>query len=294
MNQLLARVLVAAVTKTLPRQQAYKLAEKIATRLLAKKTVRLKDDLHELFPDKTEAWIDEMSRRQAAHRAWMTLDKVVLSGMTEDEIVACCDADAFAEMQRVLDEVLAEGRGGIIYTLHYGRPALSPFILASKYPYVGLRARTGMKAFDEPVMKRFEQLGVEIIQAGDIGGGVHIIRALKKNKLLFMIADGKLAQRLTPVDFLGRKVPFGLGFAELARKTGAATIAAIAYSTGPFGFRPVMERVRVPDDVTSLEEMGAILMKPLEAAVLSDIGQWYGINRAFRQARALEGEDDGL
>ena len=36
------------------------------------------------------------------------------------------------------------------------------------------------------------------------------------------------------------------------------------------------------------EEVGRLLVAPLEEMVVEDVGQWYGINRLFRQARRLE------
>ena len=118
------------------------------------------------------------------------------------------------------------------------------------------------------------------------------MRALKRNKLFFVLVDGRIMQRPTLVEFFGRRVPISLGFALLAQRTGAVLAAGVTYSTGPLGFRPTVTRVHLPEGEMTPEELGTTLMRPLEEAVRRDVGQWYGINRLFRQARRMRDEMD--
>jgi lauroyl/myristoyl acyltransferase len=284
LSQALARLGVAAMSRALPPDAAYRAAARLAWLVLGEKTRRLRSDTSSLFPDRPADWVDDAVRRQRYHRAWSALDKVMLPRLSEEEILARCDAAAMARTYEVLDRAQAEGKGCIVYTMHFGRPALSPFVLASRYHYVAFRARTGIEAFDRPLVARLEELGVETIDAGDIAGGVQAIRALKRNKFLFVLVDGRKSQRLTRVPFVGRELAVGLGFAELAERTGAALVAGVTFSTAPLGFRIQPTRVDYPTGGASPQERAAALMRPLEEAVMQDVGQWYGINRLFRQS----------
>jgi KDO2-lipid IV(A) lauroyltransferase len=291
-SQVLARLGMAAVTKTLPPRAAYRVAGELSWVVLRGKTKRLRRDTAELFPDKPVRWVEEAVRDQRRHRAWSALDKVILPRLSGDEVLSHCDPDSIAATRRVCDDALAEGRGGIIYTLHYGRPVLSPLVLAYLgYPYVALRAGTNVSAFDRPLFARLQELGVEVVEATDIASGVQAMRALKRNKLFFVLVDGRITQRPTLVEFFGRRVPISLGFALLAQRTGALLAAGVTYSTDALGFRPDVTRVVLPENMSTPEELGATLMKPLEEAVRRDAGQWYGINRLFRQARRLDGDE---
>jgi lauroyl/myristoyl acyltransferase len=288
-SQALARLGIAAVTGALPPDAAYKAAAALSGVVLRGKTKRLRQDVAELFPDKPDDWIDDAVRRQRHHRAWSALDKILLPRMTGDEVVSRCDRDSFASALRVLDEALAEGRGGVIYSLHYGRPVLSPLVLAHKgYPYVALRAGTHESERNDSLYSRLHELGVEVIDAADFASGVQALRALKRNKLFFMLVDGRVTQRPTPVQFFGRRMPISLGFALLAQRSGALLAAGVNYTTDPLGFRPTLQRVRLPEGAEAPEELGAALMAPLEEAIRRDVGQWYGVNRLFRQARRYE------
>ena len=292
MSQALARLGMAVVTKALPPRAAYRAAGALSWVVLRGKTKRLRRDTTALFPDKPARWVAGAVRDQRRHRAWSALDKVVLPGMSGDEVISHCDPESVAAARRVCDDALARGRGGIVYTLHYGRPVLSPLVLAHLgYPYVALRAGTNVSAFDRALFERLEQLGVEIVEATDLASGVQAMRALKRNKLFFVLVDGRITGRPTLVEFFGRRVPISLGFALLAQRTGALLAAGVTYSTDPLGFRLAVTQVALPSDTSTPEELGATLMKPLEEAVRRDAGQWYGINRLFRQARRSESSE---
>lgn len=296
MKQAVAGKLIEGIVKVLPRKQVYPVASALSGLFLRGKTKRLLEDTRTLFPDKSDAWIEDAVRRQRHHRAWVAVDKYLLTRMTGEEVVAMHEGESVERISRLADEAYGHGKGVIVYTLHYGRPSWSPVLFAELgYPYVGLLRGDSNTGLQQKHSDAARKSGAQLVEAGDLASGVHALRGLKENKAIFVLIDGRLTQRPTLVDFLGVEVPFSLGFAQLARRTGARLLAGVT-RTGddPTQLRVDSQLVDLPDEELSPEELGRRLVAPLEEMVRKDIGQWYGINRLFRQARRLErrGTDD--
>jgi lauroyl/myristoyl acyltransferase len=291
----LAGKLIERIVSVVPPATAYRIASPVSRLFLRGKTQRLLEDTRTLFPDRPEAWIRDAVRRQRHHRAWVAVDKYMLTRLSGPEVVAMHDADDVRRISALAEEERRLGSGGIIYTLHYGRPAWSPFLFSELgFPYVGLMRGSGDTGLQEQHASAARARGASLVEAGDLAAGVHAMRGLKENKFLFTLIDGRLTQRPTLVEFLGVKVPFSLGFVQLARRTGSGLVAGVT-STGadPTKLRINAVRVEMPPADLSPEEIGRRLVAPLEEMVLRDVGQWYGINRLFRQARRFEREPDG-
>jgi len=279
--------LLETSSKVLSRKRVYKLADTVAAFILRRKTDRLSADVRELFPDKPEAWVKDVVLRQRQHRAWVAVDKYMVTKMSSDEVLAMHSEEDIASMRRLADDVLSEGKGAVLYTMHYGRPMFSPFVFTKLgYPYVGLYAGSSNTGLIKGQTDTASDRGAELFEAGDLTSGVQAMRALKENKLLFVFIDGKVASRPAMVDFFGRKVPFSVGFAQLALRSGAALACGVTRTAGsPLEVRVRHQRVFAPEGNPSAEELGRALVAPLEEMIREDVGQWYGINRLFRQAR---------
>lgn len=291
MKQAFAGKLIERLANTLPPRQVYKVAATISGAFLRGKTKRLLEDTKTLFPDKPHAWVKAAVRRQRHHRAWVAVDKYMMTQLSGEQVVAMHDPESVERVLRLADEALAPGKGAIVYTLHYGRPAWSPFLFAQLgYPYVGLMRGAGDTELQRQHVEAARVHGAQLLEAGDLASGVYALRGLKENKMLFVLIDGRLTQRPTMVEFLGRNVPFSLGFARLAERAGARLLAGVTSTVGadPTRLRIDAKPVELPDAGLSPEELGRHLVAPLEEMVARDPGQWYGINRLFRQARRLQ------
>ncbi len=293
MRLALAGRLIELLGSTLPPRQAYRAAAALSSAFLRGKTARLLADNRELFPDRSEAAIADAVRRQRHHRAWVAVDKFLLTRLSGDQVVRMHDAGDVEKIAALAEHARAAGKGGVIYTLHYGRPAWSPFLFAELgFAYVGLVRGSSASALPEQHASAARHRGAQLVEAGDLASGVHALRGLKDNKLLFVVVDGRLSQRPTMVEFLGRRIPMSLGFAQLAKRTGAQLVAGVTYTgDAPDRLRITGRLVDTPEDGLTPEELGRRLVEPLEEMVLKDVGQWYGINRLFRQARRLERGD---
>jgi lauroyl/myristoyl acyltransferase len=279
--------LVSVVTTVFPAETAYGIAERLAKPFMRGKDRRLREDMRSLFPDESREWIEDKVHRQRTQRAWNVLDKLIFPKIGGAEIERRTAPESLAELRRVLDAAIAEGRGAILYSLHYGRPTSLAYLLAHLgYPIVALRAGKTENETNREGRLLTAAAGLELLEVGSGGAsGIKAVRALKANKIILMLPDGRNAPRLTPVEMLGQKVPIALGFAKLARQTGAALIATMIYSDGPLAFRYSFERVALPEEELPAPELGRRLMEPVVRGALKDVGQWHGINRLMREAR---------
>ena len=287
MKKQVAHALVSFITAVFPPETAYGIADRIAKPFLRGKDRRLREDMRSLFPGESPEWIEDKVHRQRTQRAWIVLDKLIFPKIGAAEIERRTSPESLAELRRVLDAALAEGRGAILYSLHYGRPISLVYLLAHLgYPIIGLRAGRAENETNREGRQLIEAAGVELLDvAGAAASGIKAVRALKDNKIILMLPDGRNAPKLTMVELLGQKVPIALGFAKLARQTGAALIATVIYSDGPLAFRYSVERVELPEEDLTPAQLGSRLMEPVVRGALEDVGQWHGINRLMREAR---------
>ena len=290
MRQAIAARLIETLAGTLSPRRTYSAAAALSLLFLRGKTNRLRADMRRLFPDKPDDWVNDAVRRQRHHRAWVAVDKHRLTRMTGAQIVEMHERESVERVSRLADEAFAGGKGVIVYTLHYGRPSWSPVLFAELgYPYVGLLRGESNTGLQQKHSAASRATGAQLVEAGDLTSGVQALRGLKENKAIFVVIDGRLTQRPTMVEFLGVKVPISLGFAQLAQRTGARLLAGVT-RTGddPTQLRIDSQLVELPETSLPPEELGRLLVAPLEQMVERDIGQWYGINRLFRQAGRLE------
>jgi lauroyl/myristoyl acyltransferase len=283
------------LVKTLPPRQVYAITGAISGGMLRGKTKRLLEDTRVLFPDKPDAWLQDVVRRQRLHRAWVAVDKYLFPRLSGEKILAMNDAESIARIRRLAGEALAKGKGAIVYTMHYGRPTMSPMLLAALgFPCIALVRNIGGGGLREQEADVARSRGAQFVEAKGGNSGLQLARGLKANKLLFVLVDGGMSAEATPVEFVGQKVPFSLKFERLARRTGAELIACVIYTgDDPTRTRVDARAVALPEEGLSPEMVGRHIVAPLEEMVLADVGQWYGINRLFRMARLLEQDARG-
>jgi lauroyl/myristoyl acyltransferase len=280
MRRALARTLLSAAASALPADAAYRLAGHLSGVALAGAAERLERATLAAFPDRDARWAARAAREQLRHRAWIALDKRMLPGVPGPELLARCEG--LGPLRDALDEALGAGRGAVLYSIHYGRPLVMPAVLAhAGYPHTLVRAaREG--GVDPQVARGVERADVETIFVGTESTSDETVRALERNRVLYLLADSPLARQTAAADFLGGRLPVAVGVAGLARHTGAALLAATTRSSAPFRFRVDAERVSVPGEGATPEETAAALLAPFEATVRDDPGPWYGANRVFR------------
>jgi KDO2-lipid IV(A) lauroyltransferase len=191
------------------------------------------------------------------------------------------DADA----RRVLDEVLAEGRGGVMISGHIGNwEILGQAIASAGYPIA-----TIAKPFYDPritawLHKWRSQRGLEIVWRGD-NTGKAILRVLRRNRLMGFLIDQDTKTAGDYVPFFGRPAFTPTIPAALALRTGAPILFCWHHRRAK-RHKITIERIHyvrtgnMEGDVLALT---GILTGRLESIIRAAPEQWVWMHRRWKQ-----------
>lgn len=191
------------------------------------------------------------------------------------------DADA----RRVLDEALAEGKGGVIISGHIGNwELLGQAIASAGYPIA-----TIAKPFYDPRITAWldkwrRQRGLEIIWRAD-NTGKSILRVLRSNRLMAFLIDQDTETSGDYVPFFGRPAFTPTIPAALALRTGAPVLFCWHHRRAK-RHNITIERIHYAQtgetqrDVLALT---ALLTARLESIIREAPEQWVWMHRRWKQ-----------
>jgi KDO2-lipid IV(A) lauroyltransferase len=134
--------------------------------------------------------------------------------------------DVSEESWRHLDQVVADGRGGIIVTAHFGAfDYVGQIFWANGYPLTSLVTRTVPEFIYTGVTYLRESRGARLEQVTP-GGLRRVLTALKRGELIGILADRDFFQNGLPVTFFGKETTLPPGPVRMARDTGAPIVAS--------------------------------------------------------------------
>ncbi len=139
-----------------------------------------------------------------------------------------------------IDKVLAQGRGAIILTAHFGNwELLGASILAHGYTIRGITRQLRSRRLDAIVSSYREKVGWQGI---DRDRAVReVLRCLNRNELIAILADVDTRTRGIFVDFFGRPAYTPYGPVAFALKTGAAILPTFIVRQPDDSHRAIVE-----------------------------------------------------
>ncbi len=171
-----------------------------------------------------------------------------------------------AEGLQYLEESLAQGKGTILVSAHFGYGRLIEDLLAlrgyrlrvvhpgsNKMSKLEKRRKKQIKGYTAfaQFMSRRLQPRRGLAQREELYAEFNarpLVTALKQNEVLFIVADGLYAMKFVELDFLGRPMPFPTGFISIALATGATVLPIFAVdSSEGFGIKVIIEQPLLPD-----------------------------------------------
>jgi len=214
------------------------------------------------------------ARRSFENYAVYLIDFLRLSGLTPREIEARVAYDDWAAL-----EERRAGNGIVFVTVHLGNWDLGAAILSLKgFSVAVLADRFANARLNRLVLGSREQLGMTIIPTDRMGPG--ILRALRRNDVVAMLADVPLPERGVKVEFFGDTVSVSDGPARLALRAGASVVAAVLPRLHPWKDRVAGEVSPVPFEPTGEHDRDAhaltqALFSHLEQLIRRHPDQWY-------------------
>ena len=187
---------------------------------------------------------------------------------------------------------LGQGRGAILLSAHFGVWELLGPAFALNGFAVDLFVRTQRNPLFDKLMSRHRRwVGAEIIRASRTPRGV--VRSLRQNRLLVILADQDGGRDGIFVPFMGRDASTPRGVARFAQETGAPVLMGFVVRGADGRYRLLIDPpMKVPDSGDREADLLQILetyTRRLESYVREHPEQWFWPHRRWKTRPPSEG-----
>jgi lauroyl/myristoyl acyltransferase len=179
--------------------------------------------------------------------------------------------------EAALREALAQGRGVILVTGHFGAVEFLPGCLAVKGFPVSMICRFQTDRLRESLLRRARAVHLDIIDAS--GGNVFLaaVKALKAGRILITEMDEFDEWRLddqSGVTFLNSRLPADKTLEILRKRSGSPVVVGLVHRLGGRRYALKLEAVTRPGQPEPLP-VAPRCLAVLEKAVLAEPALWY-------------------
>ena len=178
----------------------------------------------------------------------------------------------------VVERPLAEGRGVIICSAHYGAfDIMGQHIVNRGFDAWLLVGRTTSRFVHDAVVYLRQSRGWHLEQVEDHGSVRRVMKALRAGKVAGMIVDRDWSGTGAPVSYFGAPTTLPTGHIRMALATGAEIVTAMTprLSGNRYGFilRPVPLQ-RTGNTAADVAENMRRILANIETVIAHDPGQW--------------------
>jgi lauroyl/myristoyl acyltransferase len=177
-----------------------------------------------------------------------------------------------------LQKALAEGKGAVLASAHFGNPEIGVQVLAA----VDILVLALIEPLEPSQLLRLTQRlrsahGHTYLPA-TFSGVKEVLRHLRRGGAVAILIDRDIQGRGVPVPLCGRPAPMPMGAVDLALRTGAELIPAFVHREPGFRYHgyigPPLSLVRSDDEQRDLRVNSANLLARFEEHLRADPGQW--------------------
>jgi|UniRef100_A0A7V6A155 lauroyl/myristoyl acyltransferase len=193
--------------------------------------------------------------------------------------------------QEELEAILAQGRGIILVTGHYGAVEFLPGALAVRGYPTTMICRFQTNRLKKSLHQRAEAVGLQLVDPEDGNVFVAAIKALKSGRILITECDEFDEWRPSPgstVTFLNSHLTGDKTLDILQKRSGAPVVSALMQRNGRK--RYTLNLTPVLTDPSEGEAPGKACLKVLETSIQADPAHWYQWKK-FGQMLDLDPED---
>jgi KDO2-lipid IV(A) lauroyltransferase len=275
----------------MPLASVLKIADAVGTitfRVLKIRRRVAEENLRAAFPEKSAAEIEKIALGAYRHMSRTSFELVHSPVEKKEDVLR-----RVRFMNReLLDKALAAGKGAVLLTGHFGNWELFGSALAhAGYP-VSFVVKEQKNKWTDAVINRFRTAcGAEVIPLGLAIRGV--IRNLRANKFVALVADQDAGRRGVFVRFFGRPSSTAIGPAALALRTGAPILFGYAVREGTSRHVFYAEALPVPAGLSEEETVRSVLQEysdRLERRIRERPDHWFWMHKRWKTR--LRGETD--
>lgn len=273
--------------RSLPRSVAYGLGHVgtwLAWRLMPQTNAAVASNLAEVMPGHPPHTLERAALHTYRHYAHDTIDFLRALSASPEEITRTFDLPD--ENRRIFEEVLAQGRGGLLVTGHYGNWEAGG-ILMSRVVNMPLTV-VAMAESDEDVNKLRrdirQQMGIATLEVRQsLETALQIRRLLAENRFVAMLIDRHLGRDRVPVTFFGRRTWFLQTPALMGFLTGAPLVVCFLERDRPGHFRtkavgPIVVDRNLPRN-EAVQQATQRVADAIEGRVRANPHSWYHFYR---------------
>jgi len=241
------------------------------------------DNLRMAFPEKSGKELKGIAVRAYRNFARMMMEYIRFPVMDRETVLSLCEMQGGEN----LDWVLRNGKGAVLVAGHFGNWELMGAFLAQKgYPVSFLVGRQKNRLVDDLMNRYRECMGIKLIHMGVAVRGV--IKALRSNEWVAMLADQDAHREGVFVDFMGRKASNHQGPAVFALRTGSPILFGSAIRRPDGKHLMVAELLRfegltevTPENIRTVTQAYTAL---LEKKVREYPDHWFWMHRRWKTA----------
>ena len=287
--------IVAWVASRLPERLALGLGALLGD--LAGRVFRLRRsvvdaNLARAFPDEPAAW-----RRQVAVASYRHLGRegVTLLRLGRMDAAELRERTSVVRLD-LIEDALAEGRGVIAITGHFGNWEIGGAAVAARgFPTDVVAVRQHNPLFNRDLVAVREGLGMKVVEKREAPR--EVLRSLRANRLVALVADQNIKRGGVFVDFFGIPAATVRGPALFALRTGAPVLMGMARRLpgSTARYEVAFEEVPRPEGQTGEEAvrwLTAAHQQALEAWVRAHPEQYFWHHRRWKTRPT--GSEDGV
>ena len=281
---LLARTLEGAIAH-LPSGAADPVGSAIGTLVRRPFGIRRRtvvENLRRAFPDADERWIDATAKATYGHLGREVVAMVRLSRLSREEVIALTDVPSWPAVQAAL----AEGKGALLVTGHYGNWEVAAAAVAARgVPISAVVKPQRNRLVNAMVQEARARLGIGTITMRKAAREVP--RLLARGGVIGIVADQDARSRGVWVPFFGIPASTFRGPAQFALRFDAPVFAAVARRLPDGRYRVAGDRLpleRTGDADADELRLTAALAAHLEEEIRKDPGQYFWFHKRWKTA----------
>jgi Kdo2-lipid IVA lauroyltransferase/acyltransferase len=242
----------------------------------------VEENLRRAFPEADDAWIGRTTKEAYRHLGREVVAMLRLSSLDRDGVNATVEIPD--EDWAAVQEALAEGRGAIFATGHYGNWEMAAAAVAARgVPIEAIVKRQSNPLVNARIESARRALGVETVDMGEAPRKVP--RALLSGKAVGIVADQDARHSGVWVPFFGVPASTHRGPALFALRLGAPLFAAATRRLPDGRYRLTGKRVEVQRTESleaDVERVTADLSLRLEEEIRKDPAQYFWFHKRWK------------
>lgn len=267
----------------------------IAWRLMRQTNAAIAANLAAIFPDKSNAELQRDALETYRHYAHDTIDFVKSLSASPEEVQRTFD---LGDNRQIFEGVLAEGRGALLVTGHYGNWEIGGLLMSR---VIGLPLTVVAMAESNEDVNRLrhetrDRMGIGTLEVRQsLETALQIRRLLAENRFVAMLIDRHMGRDRVAVTFFGRPAWFLQTPALLGYLTGAPLVACFLERDAPGHFKtkaigPIRVDRTLPRN-EAVQKATQEVANAIESRVRANPHSWYHF---YRYWDAQNDQYDGL